>query len=154
MISPWLAAPVGAADNMIFHGTLREHPPCEINSGQPINISFGEVGVNKVDGKNYEQVFTITYDCAERDSNIIVRYLGVATAFDNAAVESNIKDFGIQLRSKSVDGALTAFVVGTALTVASNQSSSTFVATPVKKPGSELPAEAFTSSAMLQLEYP
>ncbi|RJF53865.1 fimbrial protein [Serratia inhibens] len=150
LLSPWLAA----AENMTFHGTLIENPPCTINGGEPVEIDFGEVGVNKVDGQNYAQTFTIIYDCEGTSTDKVLRYLGAATAFDTAAVQSNIADFGIQLRSQSNDGALTGFVVGTTLPIPSYLGSSTFVATPVKKAGAELSEGAFTSAATLQLEYP
>lgn len=154
MMSAWLASPGYSAENMSFHGTLREHPPCEINDGRPVEINFGEVGVNKIDGQNYAQTFKLTYECAGNGTNMVVRYMGVAAPFDSAAVESNIKDFGIKLSILSVDGVLKPFVVGTTLFVPSNQSESRFVATPVKKTGADLVGEGFTSSAMLQLEYP
>lgn len=48
-----------ADDNMIFHGALLEHPPCEINDGQPVEIDFGSVGVNRVNGQNYAKTFKI-----------------------------------------------------------------------------------------------
>lgn len=154
IVSAWLASPVVAADNMTFHGTLMETPPCEINNGQPIEISFDEVGVNKIDGKNYAQTFKMMYQCSGNDQDVVVRYVGDVTAFDNAAVKSNITDFGINLRSPSVNGVLTDFNVGTTLPVSADQTSLTFVATPVKRKGADLPGEHFISSAMLQLEYP
>ncbi len=61
IVSALLASPVVAADNMNFHGTLMENPPCEINNGQPIEISFDEVGVNKINGQNYAQTFKMMY---------------------------------------------------------------------------------------------
>lgn len=152
-VSAFLALDARSAENMSFHGTLLEHPPCDINDGQPIAINFGEVGVNKVDGENYSQPFEINYTCNGARTDMILRYVGVATAFDNAAVQSSIENFGIQLRNVSSDGVHNLFVVGTAITVSSNQNLSKFVAIPVKKQGSDLPGDSFTSSAMLQLEY-
>lgn len=149
LLSPWLIA----AENMTFHGTLIEHPPCKINGGEPVEIDFGEVGVNKVDGQNYAQTFTVMYDCEGTSTDKVLRYLGAATTFDTAAVQSNITDFGIQLQHKK-DGVVTPFVVGSVLPIPSYLGSSTFVATPVKKAGAELSEGAFTSAATLQLEYP
>lgn len=143
-----------AAENMSFRGTLLEHPPCEINGGQPVEIDFGEVGVNKIDGENYAQTFTLTYDCEGTSTDKVLRYLGNATAFDAAAVQSNIPDFGIRLAHQSNAGGASAFEVGSTLPIASYVGSSTFVATPVKKAGAELQEGAFTAGATLQLEYP
>lgn len=149
LLSPGLTA----ADNMTFHGTLIEYPPCKINGGEPVEIDFGEVGVNKIDGQNYAQTFTIKYDCEGTSTDKVLRYLGAATTFDTAAVQSNIADFGIQLQHKK-DGVATPFVVGSVLSIPSYLGASTFVATPVKKVGADLSEGAFTSAATLQLEYP
>jgi type 1 fimbria pilin len=143
-----------AAENMSFRGTLLEHPPCEINGGQPVAIDFGDVGVNKVNGNNYAQTFKIIYDCKGASTDKILRYVGNATAFDPAAVQSNIPDFGIQLRHKSLDGVTSAFDVGSRLPVPSYVGSTTFIATPVKEVNAELQDGAFTAGATLQLEYP
>lgn len=149
LLSPLLTA----ADNMTFHGTLIEYPPCKINGGEPVEIDFGEVGVNKIDGQNYAQTFTIKYDCEGTSTDKVLRYLGTATTFDTAAVQSNIADFGIQLQHKK-DGVATPFVVGSVLPISSYLGASTFVVTPVKKVGADLSEGAFTSAATLQLEYP
>lgn len=149
LLHPWLAA----AENMAFHGTLIDSPPCTINKGEPVEIDFGDVGVNKVDGQNYAQTFTIMYDCEGLSTNMVLRYLGTATTFDTAAVQSNITNFGIQLQHQK-DGVTTPFVVGNVLRIPSYLGGSTFVATPVKKAGAELQEGAFTSAATLQLEYP
>lgn len=150
LLSPWLTA----AENMTFHGTLIEHPPCTINSGQPIEIDFGEVGVNKVDGQNYAQTFTIIYDCEGTSTDKVLRYLGAATTFDTAAVQSNIPEFGIQLQHR-IDGVSTPFAVGSTLAIPSYLGASQFIATPVKNAaGAELQEGAFTAAATLQLEYP
>jgi type 1 fimbria pilin len=140
--------------HMTFRGTLLEHPPCEINMGRPIEIDFGDVGVNKVDGKNYAQTFTLVYDCKGTSTDKVLRYLGVATSFDTSAVQSNIRDFGIQLQHLANDGSARAFEVGSVLPIASYVGSSRFVATPVKNAGAELQEGAFTAAATLQLEYP
>lgn len=84
----------------------------------------------------------------------VLRYLGSATAFDPAAVQSNIADFGIRLAYRTGEGATTAFEVGSTLPIAANVRNTTFVATPVKKAGAELREGAFMAGATLQLDYP
>lgn len=145
---------VQAAENMSFRGTLLEYPPCEINGGQPVEIDFGEVGINKIDGENYARTFTLTYDCQGTSTDKILRYLGSTTAFDTAAVQSNIADFGIRLAHRTPEGAVIPLTVGSTLRLASDVGSSTFVVTPVKKAGAELQEGAFNAGATLQLNYP
>lgn len=149
LLSPLLAA----AENMMFHGTLIEHPPCTINGSQPIEIDFGEVGVNKVDGQNYAQPFSVIYECEGASTDKVLRYLGAATAFDKAAVQSNIPEFGIRLQHQK-DGITTSFEVGSTLALPAYLGGTNFIATPVKKAGIELQEGAFAAAATLQLEYP
>ncbi len=140
--------------DITFRGTLLESPPCEINGGQPVEIDFGEVGVNKIDGENYAQTFKLTYECEGTSTDKVLRYLGNVTAFDTAAVQSTIPDFGIRLAHRSTAGEISAFEVGKTMPIASYVASSTFIATPVKKAGVALREGAFTAGATLQLEYP
>lgn len=145
---------VQATENMNFRGTLLEYPPCEINGGQPVEIDFGEVGINKIDGENYSQTFKIIYDCQGASTAKILRYQGNVTAFDAAAVQSNIENFGIRLAHRTPDGGVSPLTVGSTLLLAADVGSSTFVVTPVKKSGAELLEGAFTAGATLQLNYP
>ncbi|HFF8948033.1 fimbrial protein [Serratia marcescens] len=147
-------ASLQAAENMSFRGTLLEYPPCEINGGQPVEVNFGDVGVNKIDGEGDAQTFSITFDCEGTGTNKLLRYLGNAASFDSAAVQSNIPNFGIRLAHRSREGIISAFEVGSTLPIASYAGSSTFIATPVKKAGATLQEGAFTAGATLQLEYP
>jgi type 1 fimbria pilin len=139
--------------DITFSGTLLDAPPCTINGDEPVEIDFGEVGVNKVDGQNYAQTFTLTYDCEGVSTDKVLRYLGAATAFDTAAVQSTIPEFGIRLQHRK-DNAITPFAVGSTLSIPSYLGASQFIATPVKNAGAELQEGAFTAAATLQLEYP
>ncbi|MEE4412062.1 MULTISPECIES: fimbrial protein [unclassified Serratia (in: enterobacteria)] len=142
-----------ADSDVRFFGTLLSNPPCTINGGQPIEIDFGEVGVNKVDGQNYAQPFRVIYECEGVSTDKVLRYLGAATAFDKAAVQSNIPEFGIRLQHQK-DGITAPFDVGSTLAIPSYLGASDFIATPVKKTGVELQEGAFAAAATLQLEYP
>ncbi|HIE1345157.1 TPA: fimbrial protein [Serratia marcescens] len=139
--------------DVTYSGTLLDAPPCSLNGGEPIEIDFGEVGVNKVDGQNYAQTFTVIYECEGTTTDMVLRYLGAKTTFDTAAVQSNIPDFGIRLQHQK-DGVITPFELGSTLAIPSYQGSSQFIAAPVKNAGAELQEGAFTAAAALQLEYP
>ncbi len=141
------------ADNMSFRGILLDAPPCTINGGKAVEIDFGQVGVNKVDGENYKQSFTLTYECEGVSTDKLLRYLGAATAFDTTAVQTNIADFGIRLQHQR-DGIVKPFEVGGTLAIPSYLGSTQLIATPVKKNGATLQEGAFTAAATLQLEYP
>ncbi|WP_163333705.1 fimbrial protein [Enterobacter bugandensis] len=153
-VTPAFNSLVLASENMSFKGTLLETPPCEINGGQPVEIDFGEVGVNKINGENYSRTFVLTYECEGPGTDKLLRYVGNATAFDSAAVQSNIADFGIRLAHRTSEGITTPFEVGSTLPISAQIQSSVFVATPVKKMGAKLPEGAFFAGATLQLDYP
>lgn len=42
-----------AADNLKFHGTLISPPNCTISNGNTIEVEFGDVLINKIDGTRY-----------------------------------------------------------------------------------------------------
>ncbi len=44
-----------AADNLKFHGTLISPPNCTINNDQTIDVKFGNLLINKIDGTRYAQ---------------------------------------------------------------------------------------------------
>ncbi len=138
----------------MFRGSLIEDVPCVINDGQAVEIDFGDVGINKVDGENYAQTFTLNYACKGTSTDKVLRYIGEATAFDTAAVQSTIPDFGIRLEHKQDQVGSKAFEVGSTLPITSYVGRSIFIATPVKKVGTELQEGAFTAAATLQLEFP
>lgn len=149
-----MVSPVAqTSTNVTYSGTLIDSPPCTINGGEPVEIDFGEMGVNKVDGHNYAKNFALVYECGDASSDKTLRYLGAATTFDPAAVQSNIPEFGIRLQHQK-DGAITPFDVGSTLAIPSYLAGSQFIATPVKNADAELQEGAFTAAATLQLEYP
>ncbi|MGF6191338.1 fimbrial protein [Serratia sp. 2723] len=144
---------VGAVTQIVEIKVEVSVPPCTINGGQAVEIDFGKIGVSKVDGENYQQPFELIYECAGASTDMLLRYLGVVTTFDNAAVQSNIPQLGIRLQQQK-SGTMTPFDVGSTLAIPSSQKSSQFIAMPVKKAGVTLQEGIFTAGATLQLEYP
>ncbi len=41
------------ADNLTFHGKLINPPACTINNGETLEVSFGSVIIDNIDGVNY-----------------------------------------------------------------------------------------------------
>ena len=53
-----------AMANLTFTGTLREPPPCTINSGASIAVDFDEMSVNSIDGINHRKGLSYTITCS------------------------------------------------------------------------------------------
>jgi type 1 fimbria pilin len=139
-----------ANDNMSFHGTLNEPPPCTINSGNEVDVSFGKVGVNKVDGQNYIQTLNYQITC---EDNLIgwalnLSWTGNTTDFDSAAVQTDVNDLGVRLLQSG-----NAFLEGSSIPVSNQNSPPLLQVVPVKRGGATLTEGHFSATATLQVEY-
>lgn len=154
--SLWVSLPL-QADNMSFHGRLVEQAPCTVNSGEDVSINFGDIQIQEIDGVKYRRVFVIPLVC-ERKTAITLTHNGAATDFNNAAVQTNIANFGVQLtelHSDPVNG--TPLEIGVPAIIFKGEGTPSNIilfATPVKRPGAKLAAGIFNGVSTLQLEYP
>lgn len=150
VFSPVQAAPGGSGGTEIkIFGTLVEPPPCQINNNQVIDVPFGEIGVNRVDGKNYLKQVEAPLKCDESQLkwDLWMEVHGQATAFDKAAIQSSVTELGIHLM---MDGKPLEVNKPVLISPAPTLK---FEAVPVKKAGVELPEGAFDASATLLVEY-
>lgn len=142
---------VQAAENLKFHGTLIAAPTCTIDNDQPIEVSFGNVLIDTINGENFSQPvpYTIACDPDVRDDSLAMTLTlsGTAVDFDTAAIATDVTGLGIELRQND-----TPFVIGS--TIAINESSKpTLTAVPVKKAGAVLQEGAFEAWATLRVDY-
>ncbi|CAI1130965.1 putative minor fimbrial subunit StfF [Serratia entomophila] len=95
------ACEVSAAENMSFKGTLREDVPCEFNGGQSINVDFGTVGINRIDGERYRKSFAVDITCPSGfDVPFKISYVGKPSDFDSSALATNIDGLGIKAQEQ------------------------------------------------------
>jgi type 1 fimbria pilin len=141
--SPTQAVGVG------IDGTLLTPPICTINNNAPIDIPFGRIGVNKVDGRNFIKGINYQIDCAPGSGNweLRIHINGTAATFDNAAVATNIPDFGIQLLLDNQPWEL-----NTSQVVTDINNPPVLQAVPVKRANSTLAEGAFSAIATLVAE--
>ncbi|OAT33508.1 MrfF family protein [Buttiauxella ferragutiae ATCC 51602] len=142
--------PLFAADNMLFHGTLIEPPPCTINDDGMVDVDFGErVGINKVNGVNYRKPvdYRITCESGATGLDMTLTLSGTHTGYDDAAVQTDMADLGIQVLQNG-----TPFTLNTPLSI-DPQNPPVLEAVPVKTPGATLPEGAFVATATLKAEY-
>lgn len=140
-----------AADNLKFHGTLIAPPVCTINNNETIEVEFGDVLINKIDGTRYAQdvPYEITCDSTVRDSSMTMTLTlsGSATTFNNAAVTTSVSGLGIELQQNDKP-----FTLGSSVTI-NEQSIPTLKAVPVKASGAALTEGEFDATATLQVDY-
>lgn len=145
------AAQTGDTVTYNFKGHFLVLSPCIISDDKVIEISFGSVGVKKVDGVNYKQTIPYTVDCkGEPDSTAMnLTLTGTAMSFDNAAVTTNAAGLGIQIQA---DGQPLKLNTPLATTLG-GLSSLVLTAVPVKDPSTELAAQIFSATATLKVDY-
>ncbi|MBU3895540.1 hypothetical protein KH388_22895 [Serratia rubidaea] len=112
-------------------------------------MPFGEIGINRVDGKNYLKQVEAPLKCDESQLkwDLWLEVHGQATAFDKAAIQSSVTDLGIHML---LDGKPLELNKPVRITPAPTLK---LQAVPVKKIGTELPEGAFDASATLLVEY-
>ncbi|MEJ5063049.1 fimbrial protein [Erwinia sp. MYb375] len=145
-----LSRPLYAADNMLFSGTLIGPPPCKINGGDKVDVNFGDqLGVHKVDGVNYLKTLSYSITCEKGVTGMDVMFtLSVKkTTYNNAAIQTNMADLGIQVLQNDKP-----FVLDIPLVI-DPKVPPTLKAVPVKKPGANLKVGVFSATATLKAEY-
>ncbi len=141
---------VQAKENMNFYGVLIEPPPCSINNGNLIDISFGDkVGVSKVDGNNYLQQISYQIVCEAGSApwNMTLEIVGTSTDYDNAAIKTNMPDLGIRILQNGQ-----AYEVNKPIKI-NALNPPKLEAVPVKRPGSMLKEGEFEATATLLAIY-
>ncbi|MFP3524592.1 fimbrial protein [Pantoea sp. SIMBA_072] len=137
-----------AAENMTFHGTLVKAPDCHINNDQTIEVPFGNVGVDKVDGVNYARKIDYTVTCdGESDENLYLSVNGTGVDWDSAAVKASADNLAIEIRQAG-----SPFVLGSQVR-AGLATLPDLMAVPVRKSGTKLATGNFTAAATLVAFY-
>nr|WP_314567294.1 fimbrial protein [uncultured Pseudomonas sp.] len=138
-----------ASANLTFSGTLNEPPPCTIDTGNTIEVDFGDVGVKRVDGVKYRKAVPYTINCgpASLPWALKLSVNGTPTTFDGSAVQTSVPALGIRLFQNNLP-----FPLNTPMGIVLS-SPPRLEVVPVKQPGSTLPPARFAAVATLLAEY-
>ncbi|WP_272663240.1 MULTISPECIES: fimbrial protein [unclassified Providencia] len=150
------AFPTVSSANWLFDGTLIIPPVCQLGHEDPIKVSFGKVGVRKVDGNLFKQNIPYQLDCQGDltkpwDVTLTFSATPAGAGFDNATLRTvsplNTGKLGIQIQKDGVPLELNkAFTIETGhLPVLS--------AVPVKRAGMDLVGDDFTAQGTLAIAF-
>ena len=128
---------------------------CSVNDGKEMVIPFNNIDASRIGDDYAKEYFIINYKCNGTSTNKFMRVTGVATEFNEAAIQSGKdENFGIQLDYISDDGDSQPLKLNSSVNIPASSNSLIFSATPVKKTGAVLQSGEFTVSATLEIMYP
>lgn len=145
------AAQTGDSMSVNFQGEFVIATACTVNNDQIIDVTFGEVGVNKVNGNNYKQTIPYTVDCngIKDSSSLSLTMSGTAESYDDAAISTSADGLGIRIEA---DGQPMTLNKPLSTTLEALQSL-TLTAVPVQDPVKTLTAGTFNAVATLTANY-
>ena len=142
--------------NWTFDGSLILPPACALGQTNPIRVSFGKVGVRKVDGNLFKQDIPYELNCQgdlSQPWNVTLTFSGTlaGAGFDNATLRANSSQntgkLGIQIQKDGIPLELNkAFAIN-------SSNPPRLSAVPVKRVGAELVGDNFTSTGTLTIDF-
>lgn len=138
-----------AMANLTFSGTLIAPPPCTINGGSNIDIDFLTVGINSINGQNYQKLVNFTFSCTASTLpwTMKLSIQGTATSFDPTAIQTSVGDLGVRILKDNLP-----FALNTPVTI-NPLAPPVLKVVPVKRPGSSPASGGFVASATLLAYY-
>lgn len=149
--------PLSAQANWAFDGRLIIPPVCQLSHDDPIRVSFGKVGVRKVDGNLFKKDIPYALICQgdlSQPWDVTLTFTGqvAGSGFDNATLRpqtsaANNGKLGLQIQKDGVPLELNkAFAIDKgAIPVLS--------AVPVKRAGTELIGDDFSATGTLSIAF-
>ena len=148
----WLALAVATSSQAVqvnFSGAIVESIPCTINNGDVIQLDFGNaVIIRNLDGVNYSKPINYQINCAAAGT-VRLTLQANETAFDDAAIQSDIPGLGIRINQAGQP-----FTLNTPIIV-DPANLPILVAVPVADPdaANKPAAGAFRATATLMADY-
>ncbi|MEZ2604124.1 fimbrial protein [Kluyvera intermedia] len=72
---------------------------CSINGGADINVPFGDVMTNRIDGKDYEKTpvpYSVNCDTGDAGITLRIAIKGAEASFGEGLLQTNVTGLGIQ----------------------------------------------------------
>ncbi|ELY3543081.1 fimbrial protein [Cronobacter turicensis] len=146
-----LAEQTGDSMNITFQGKYIISTPCTVSNDKVMDISFGNISINGVNGVDHGQPIPYSVDChgAPDDSPLSLMVTGSVQSFDDAAVVTSADGLGLQIQANGQSMKLNKPLN----TTLGALQSLTLMAVPVKDPAKTLTEQPFTATATLTAQY-
>lgn len=145
------AEQTGDSTDITFKGTFIISTPCTVSNDKVIDVTFGNINVNDVNGTEHGQTIPYSVDChgAPDDSPLDLMVSGTAETFDEAAVVTSVDGLGLQIQANGQPMKLNKPLSTTLGSVQSLK----LIAVPIKDPVKTLTEQPFTAIATLTAQY-
>lgn len=143
--APW------ADTDIYFSGTVTAPMPCVINGKQMIMTYFGDdLITTHIDGRNYRKELSYGLVCNGSSKNALrMKVLGDVTGFNQHALQTDLRDLGVELSVNDQPLAINTWFNFTYL----DGKVPVLKAVPVKRVGQSLPVGTFFVNAMMVVDY-
>ncbi|MCK2297128.1 fimbrial protein [Escherichia coli] len=132
-------------------------PPCEINSGEPVNVDFGNVQEEKINSRTYDKKIIVPVRCPYHQGDVSLT-ITAASIIENAdVVATDIEGLGILLYEEGNNKPLSlnnAATISTGLRGKGEEYSNfTFIASLYKYGKNKLKKGVFRAIVMIDIYY-
>ena len=132
-------------------------PPCEINSGEPVNVDFGNVHEEKINSRTYDKKIIVPVRCPYHQGDVSLT-ITAASIIENAdVVATDIEGLGILLYEEGNNKPLSlnnAATISTGLRGKGEEYSNfTFIASLYKYGKNKLKKGVFRATVMIDIYY-
>ena len=132
-------------------------PPCEINSGEPVNVDFGNVQEEKINSRTYDKKIIVPVRCPYHQGDVSLT-ITAASIIENAdVVATDIEGLGILLYEEGNNKPLSlnnAATISTGLRGKGEEYSNfTFIASLYKYGKNNLGIGVFRATVMIDIYY-
>lgn len=144
------AKQTGDSKSFLFSGTLIQTTPCNINDDQPVMVTFGNVGISKIDTGRYVQDLHYSLNCggATSKDKVLMLIKANPTSWDTQAIATDVTGLGAQVLK---DGS--PLELNTYIAIPDPASPPTLQIRLVKDPNMTLTDQPFTATGTLIIEY-
>ncbi|EOI3554179.1 fimbrial protein [Cronobacter dublinensis] len=151
IVSTGRAEQTGDTMNITFQGKFIISTPCTVSNDKVIDVTFGNISVNGVDGKANSQIIPYSVDChgAPDDSPLDLTIKGTAESYDDAALTTSADGLGLQIQANGQTMKLNKPFS----TTLGALPSLTLTAVSVKDPLKTLTEQPFNATATLIAQY-
>ena len=132
-------------------------PPCEINSGEPVNVDFGNVQEEKINSRTYDKKIIVPVRCPYHQGDVSLT-ITAASIIENAdVVATDIEGLGILLYEEGNNKPLSlnnAATISTGLRGKGEEYSNfTFIASLYKYGKNKIKKGVFRATVMIDIYY-